>query len=98
MVRKVIFSSKADNDLTGIIEYLKSEWSASQIRNFNSILDRKLEIIVNYPYSYPSILNNKNIRKCVLTKQISLFYLIKKDIIFILRLFDSRSNPSKLKL
>lgn len=98
MVRKVVFSSKADSDFAVIIEYLKSEWSANQIRNFNNILDRKLEIIVNYPYSYPSVQNNKYVRKCVLLKQISLFYLIKSDKIFVLRLFDSRQNPSKLKV
>lgn len=98
MVRKVIFSSKADNDLALIIDYLLKEWSDKQIRDFNNILDEKLEIIVNYPYSYPSILNNNNIRKCVLIKQISLYYLIRDESIIVLRLFDSRSNPSKLKL
>ncbi|HRE11452.1 MAG TPA: type II toxin-antitoxin system RelE/ParE family toxin [Ignavibacteria bacterium] len=98
MVRKVVFSSKAENDLALIIEYLKNEWSDKQIRDFNSILNEKLEVIVNYPKSYPSVINNNNIRKCVLIKQISLFYLIKKESISVLRLFDTRSNPSKLKL
>lgn len=98
MVRKVNFSSKADNDLSLITDYLLMEWSDKQIRDFNFILDEKLNFIVNYPYSYPSILKNNKIRKCVLLKQISLFYLIKKESIFVLRLFDTRSDPSKLKL
>ena len=98
MVRKIVFSSKADNDLAQIIEYLKNEWSDKQIKDFISILDEKLKVIIKYPQSYPSVLHNKSIRKCVLIKQIGLFYLIKKESISVLRLFDTRSNPSKLKL
>jgi plasmid stabilization system protein ParE len=98
MVRKVVVTSKADEDFVNIINYLEANWSIKEINNFINKFDDKVQIILDFPYIYPSISINTNIRKCTLTSQISIYYEIKKDIIRILRLFDNRMSHVKLIL
>lgn len=98
MVSAVKLSSRAQNDFANIVDYLKDNWSISEIRRFNRIFRKRIQAIKLFPYSYPSISNRHNLRKCVLIHQITLYYKINEDEIIILSLHDSRSNPSKLKL
>ena len=50
-----------------------------------------------FPISYPPFEKFPDIRKCVLTKHISLYYKINNKDIEVLTLFDTRQNPDKLK-
>ncbi|MBZ0202635.1 MAG: type II toxin-antitoxin system RelE/ParE family toxin [Ignavibacteria bacterium] len=98
MVSEIKFSSKAERDFVSIIEYLENNWSLTEIRRFNKIFKKRIQTIKLFPYSYPSLSNRNNIRKCVLMKQITLYYRINENEIIILSLYDSRQNPSKLKV
>jgi hypothetical protein len=46
----------------------------------------------------PVIDVKRNIHRCVVVKQVSLFYRIKSSHIELLLFWDNRQNPSKLKL
>ena len=54
------------------------------------------QISIN-PKQFPLIFKKKKIRKCVMTKHNTLFYRENKDNIDILRIFDNRQDPKKLK-
>jgi len=98
MVSEIKFSSRAQRDFSNIINYLEENWSVTEIRRFNNIFIKRIQTIRHFPYSYPSISNRQNLRKCVLIEQVTMYYKINENEILILSLHDSRSNPSKLKL
>jgi len=94
---QVIWSPKSRITYYGILEYLTENWTLNELEAF---IDRTEEVISHicdnpllYPYS-----GNSDIHKCVVVKQISLFYRVKTDDIELLVFWDNRQDPAKLKL
>ena len=48
------------------------------------------------PYLYPKMPDYENIYKCVVNKQVSLYYRVLELKIQIVGLIDNRQNPEKL--
>ena len=96
MHRKIIWSPSAENDFAEILNYLSMHWDNKIANNFIDRLDNYLDVIDSNPKYFPIINEKLNIRKCVVTKQNSLFYRASKDKIELIRLFDTRQDPDKL--
>lgn len=96
MVREIVLSSKAEADFTHIINYLLENWSENEASNFESLLDKRFCTIQEFPFAFPIVY--LNVRKCLVTKQVSIFYDVKENEIRILRVFDTRQSPDKLKI
>jgi len=96
MTRKVIWSPAAEKDFESILEYLTLKWNNLIIRKFINKVDDSIELIIEDPKIFPIINSKLQIRKCVVTKQNTLYYREKRASIEILRLFDSRQDPKKL--
>ncbi|HEY1025340.1 MAG TPA: type II toxin-antitoxin system RelE/ParE family toxin [Sphingobacteriaceae bacterium] len=91
----VTWSPIARNTYIQILEYLDERWTTRELKAF---IDRTEEVINNicgnpllYPYSKES-----DTHKCVLVKQVSLFYRIRRDTIELLVFWDNRQDPTKL--
>ena len=97
MHRQIIWSPSAENDFEEILNYLSINWDNRIVNNFIDRLDKYIGVIDNNPKYFPLINKKLKIRKCVITKQNSLFYRASKDRIELIRLFDTRQNPDKLK-
>jgi plasmid stabilization system protein ParE len=93
---KIIWSDEALSNLKQIIVYLEQNWTIKEIKKFAFLLDRQLIRIQNNPLLFAESNKQKNFRKSVLTKQVSIYYRIKSFEIHILTLFDNRQNPKKL--
>jgi hypothetical protein len=65
--------------------------------NFIEITDESIKQIIINPKQFPIIKKKEKIRKCVLTKQNTLFYNIGRQSINILRIYDTRQDPKRLK-
>jgi hypothetical protein len=61
-------------------------------------LERIIYQITINPKQYPEINTRLKIRKCVVTKQNTLFYKIKGENIEIVRLYDTLQDPNKLEI
>jgi plasmid stabilization system protein ParE len=94
---KIIWSEEAIKNLDQIIDYLEKEWTNKEIKKFITKLDKTLELISKKPNLFRITNKRKNIHKCVLIKQVSIYYKPEKDTICIVSLFDNRQHPSKLK-
>ena len=94
---KIIWSDEALQNLLKIIEYLNYQWSKKEIHKFVKKLDNRINLISENSLIFPTSQTKKNIRKSVLTKQISLFYQINKKTVEIITLFDNRSDPDKIE-
>ncbi len=95
----IVWSPRATADFERIVEYLLLEWGEIIAFDFAEDVDRVLNIVLLLPEVYPK-LNARQIRKAVVVKQVSVFYRIdeRNGEIRILRLWDNRQNPTKLKV
>lgn len=97
MVKPVKWSSRADDDFAGILEYLNNHWNASVASDFISKVGRCIFLIQQNTEQFPFLNKNFQIRKCVVTKHNSIFYRDTENRIEILRLYDTRQNPKSLQ-
>jgi plasmid stabilization system protein ParE len=82
-----------------VLAYLQQHWGYQQIDKFEARTREALEYIRRSPAMYERAKQRKY-RRCVLTKQTSLFYQInhKKEQIELLLFWDNRRDPSRLDL
>jgi plasmid stabilization system protein ParE len=97
MYKTIIWSPLAEKDFTNILLYLQEHWNEDVLENFIDITDELIEQIILNPKQFPIIHKTKKIRKCVLTKHNTLFYRIGNESVVIMRIYDNRQDPKKLK-
>ena len=97
MNRKVVLSKRASLKLEELLEYLESEWSVKTKVDFVNKLDKKLNLIKSNPECSPQSNFIKGLRKCVVTKQTTIYYKYDKFKVYIVTLFDNRQDPRRLK-
>ena len=97
MPKLIIWSSFAENDFTSILDYLQIHWDNNVVNDFIIITEGVIGQIAANPRQFPIIHKKKRVRKCVITKHNTLFYRDRKGSIDILRIFDTRQDPHKLK-
>ncbi len=97
MRREIIWSPLAEEDLGNILEYLAENWNQKVIIRLLNKIDLVTNQIAKVPNQYPTINKKLQVRKCVVTKQNTLFYREIEKQIEILRLYDTRQDPKKLK-
>ncbi|MFM9949432.1 MAG: type II toxin-antitoxin system RelE/ParE family toxin [Saprospiraceae bacterium] len=89
---KVILSAKACKQLENLLDYLETNWSATTRRKFQKRFDFFISAIKTLPYSFPESKVFPNCRKCVITPQTSVYYLVEDHIIKIISVQDNRQN------
>jgi len=94
--RKVVISKTAEKKLKKLFEYLITDWSVKVKNDFIEKLDSSIEIIKNQPEIFPESKKGKGLRKCVITKQTTIYYRYNSNRINIVTLFDNRQDPNKL--
>ena len=95
-MRKNIFSSRSKLQLDSLLDYLEIRFSVSSKKKFVLKLDKVIVIIQNDPVTFPKSNNDKAIRKCVISKQTTLYYRYNNQEIRLLAFFDTRQNPTKI--
>lgn len=96
MSKKIIWSPAAEKDAKQILDFITTKRSNRVAAKFPDKLDDIIRLIADNPKLFPVIEYNLGVRKCVITKQSSLFYRISNETIEIIRLFDTRQNPKSL--
>jgi len=97
MKRKIRLSKRAMKKLDSLLVYLEEEWSAKVKQEFVLKLDKSLKQIQRIPNSFPESEKIRGLRKCVVTKQTTIFYKYSDTSIDVLTIFDNRQNPKSLK-
>lgn len=97
MPKPVLWSPLSLSDAENILDYLFENWSEQVTLNFTNQLDHLIHQIAKQPKQFPLANKKLKVRKCVITKQNTIFYRENKDSIELLRIFDTRQNPNKLK-
>ncbi len=97
MLNEVIWSPSAEKDFESILEYLKLNWNDRIILRFVNRVDDNIRLILEDHKIFPVINEELQIRKSVISKQNTLYYREKAGKLEIVRLFDSRQDPKKLR-
>ena len=97
MPNRIIWSPQAENDFHNIASYLHDNWDAKTVNLFIALVDHLVLLISNNPLQFPKINAEYNIRKCVVTKHNSIYYRVAEKQIEVLRIFDTRQDPDKLR-
>jgi len=98
MSKPIEWSARSREDYLKLLDYLAEKWGIKTINKLNNRLQEILKLISERPDMYPSSGKKKHVRRCVINKQISLYYQINKDKIELITIFDNRQNPIKKKL
>jgi len=96
-IYKLNWSDEALKNLKGILSYLEENWTEKEISRFAQNLDQHLSLIIENPRLFPKV-GNASVRKAVLSKHSSVFYVLDSKEIQILFIFDNRQNPEKLNI
>lgn len=94
---QIIWSDDARIDFFENINFLLNTWSAQSASEFIKKVNSVVEILKKEPELYP-LTDYKNIRRAVIRKQITLFYKVEEDKIYIVRLWNTLQNPESLNL
>lgn len=97
MKHEVRLSKRAMKRLDKLLVYLEKEWSIKIKNDFIVKLDKSLKQIQKLPYSFPESEKVKGLRKCVVTKQTTIFYKYTETSIYIVAIFDNRQSPKSLE-
>jgi plasmid stabilization system protein ParE len=97
MPKPVIWSELSVNDFSMILQYLRENWNDQIVNRFIDITEDLISQISNNPKQFPFINKRHKIRKCVITKHNTLYYRERRDLIDVLRIYDNRQDPKKLR-
>jgi plasmid stabilization system protein ParE len=92
------WSEKSKDDFIQIIDYLLENWGKKSAKKFKETVFKTIELISMLPTIYPVTEYRENVRRCILVKQVSMYYQINENNneIFIVRFYDNRRDPDKL--
>ena len=98
MAYKVKWSEKSKDDLIQIIDYLIDNWGRNSAKKFKKTVLQTIDLISTIPTIYPLTEYRENVRRCVVVKQVSMYYQINEDAkeIYIVRFYDNRRDPDKI--
>ena len=95
-MRKLVFSSRSKTEIKAIVDYLIDKWSVRISDKFLDTLKVNLDLIQKSPELFPKS-KSSNYHKCVVIKQVTIFYRFDYKKIYIVSVFDTRQNPKKIK-
>ncbi len=96
MALAIAWADEANEDLDEIIEYLESEWSEEQIRNFFTRLEECLLNIQEAPHRQKDSIRKEGTKEYQHSSQTTIFYSFDDKSINILRLWANLKDSNKL--
>lgn len=94
---KIEWTLKSRNDYWQNIEYLENYWSEKEALKFIEELDFSLNLLVKGNVIFTKS-DFTNVYKVVIIKQITIYYLIENETIYLLRLWNNFQDLSNFKL
>ena len=97
MVKRIVWSKKATLIFQKILEfYFLRNGNKSFSRKLNTEIKNRIKVLKKYPFLGIET-NIENVRYLI-SSHYKIFYLIDKEMILILLVWDARQNPKDLQL
>ncbi len=97
MAYEIVWTEKATEDFDIIVENISSYNSVNYAIKFVNTFYEKLDLIALMPFIGVQSQKREGVRRLVITKHISLAYILIIDQIYLLRVFDTRQNPDTVE-
>ena len=97
MTYKLFWTEEVINNLEEILDYLVQNWSQKELDDFKSRLKKHLEFIQRFPLMFPVSNYSPRLRKAVLSKQTTVFFEIKNEMIVIAYLFANKKVMTRIQ-
>ena len=91
------WSPKAEKKFLLIVQYIQQNFGNVIAEKFIERVDQSVSALKEMRKAFPEFNKRKNIRRCVITKQTTVYYRIKNDSIELIALFSNHQNPKRLK-
>ena len=95
MAYQVVYKKRFLNKLLSLLDYLKSEWGDAVADQFIVKLQSRIQTLSEQPFIGAPSTAIKSVRSILVTRQNRLFYRIKDNVIEVINMYDTRSNPKK---
>jgi len=96
-MKSLVLSQKAEKQLESIFLYVEAKFSERIRKELAEKVYHCFKLIENDPELFSFSNYNNSLRKCVVSKQTTVFYQIRKEDIVVVSVFDTRQNPKKIK-
>lgn len=90
---KIIVTPTADADVNTIADFLEENWSPKLAIRFVNSFYKSLDILESAPEIGSPSLKKVGVRRKMIDKYNALYYEIVGDVLYALRVIDTRSNP-----
>lgn len=97
MAYQIIYKKRFLKKLLKLLDYLKTEWNKDVADKFIDKLQKRLETLAKQPFIGISSAKVNLVRSILITRQNKIFYRMKGNVIEIVNMYDTRSNPKKNK-
>jgi plasmid stabilization system protein ParE len=94
----IVWTPQATDSYMDNVDYLRIHWDEEVIENFIAKVESVFDVIALMPYAFPAPGQDKTVRKCILIKQISLYYRVRTQHIELITFWHNRKNPQRLTL
>ncbi len=97
MAYNLRWSEESVKNLEEIIEDLRKKWTEKEVEAFKLKLRSQLDLIVEFPFMFPSSIFQPRLRKAVLSEQTSIFYEVKGNTIYLAYLHLNKKDIGRIK-
>jgi len=87
------YSHIAEAEELELLLFINNKWGKQKAEEIYNKIELVLYYISLMPKMYPVSQQKQGLRKCVLSKQTSIYYRIKEDFIEIVSIRDNRAYP-----
>ncbi|NVJ47224.1 MAG: type II toxin-antitoxin system RelE/ParE family toxin [Cytophagia bacterium] len=95
MILKIVWTDEAEESFDEIFQYLCRKWSLDVAQNFAQRVDDMIKVISEKPRIFKQS-RTKLVYQALVSKQVSLFYLLKDENLILLSFWDNRQDPDKI--
>ena len=94
---KIEWTLLSRNDYWKNIEYLEKHWTKKEVVNFINEVDYSIDLLIKGNVLFVQS-DYTNVYKMVIIKQITIYYSIKNETIYLLRFWNNYKDLSNFKL
>ena len=94
---KIRYSLRARQEEIEVLEYLLNKFGQKKAKEVYERIEQMLEKIATMPEMFPASKKQKGLRKCVFSKQTSIYYRVSGDYIEVISFRANRKDPDKFK-
>ena len=89
----VRFTPEAESTFRALVYQLQSQWGEKFVSKLELKVEKVLSQISVSPTMYPIVLEQHELRRCVLHKNCSMLYKVYDDYILVTWFWDNRQEP-----